>query len=169
MIVFLSHLHVVAESIAHNKAVRHSDPVGLHGVPVPIVEVPNLRIIVVRYLHGVCMECWGHEPLEFPHAARMAHARTDLLLARHVCRRLPPCGPQSPWRRFPGMAHQARCCLQQRAFDSSRLKGGSRGQFWVGAPCSLQSLQVRFNYPARSHSRHCLILLLRAFGCGSMT
>ena len=43
-------LHMARQAIVHNQAVRHLHPVGLHGVPRPIVVVSYLRVIKVGHL-----------------------------------------------------------------------------------------------------------------------
>ena len=43
-------LHMARQAIVHNQAVRHLHPVGLHGVPSPIVVVSYLGVIEVGHL-----------------------------------------------------------------------------------------------------------------------
>ena len=41
------HLHLPVEPIVEQEVVGHPHPVGLHGMALPIVVVPNVAIIIV--------------------------------------------------------------------------------------------------------------------------
>ena len=47
-----SHLHHVEEAVVEDQALGHAQPVGLHGVPGPVVVASDLRIIEVGHLHA---------------------------------------------------------------------------------------------------------------------
>ena len=44
------HLHHVEEAVVQDQALRHAQPVRLHGVPWPVVVASDLRVVEVRHL-----------------------------------------------------------------------------------------------------------------------
>ena len=42
-------LHLPVEAVVEEKVVRHPHPVGLHGVALPIVVVPDITVVVVTH------------------------------------------------------------------------------------------------------------------------
>lgn len=42
-------LHAAVEAVVHDQVVRHSDSVRLHGVPLPVVVVPDRRLVEVAH------------------------------------------------------------------------------------------------------------------------
>lgn len=42
-------LHFVIHAVAHNKRMRHSDPMGFHGMTLSIVVIANLIVVVIRH------------------------------------------------------------------------------------------------------------------------
>ena len=45
-------LHLIMQTIMKYQIVRHSNPMGLHGVPRPIVKAAQFRVVEIRDLHS---------------------------------------------------------------------------------------------------------------------
>jgi hypothetical protein len=130
------HLHVLVQPVADDQPVCHAYPVRLHRVPLPVVEVPNLGIIIIRDLGAVaCARACalgGHNfALAHEHAT---HAPMPDACAHAV---VAPC---AQWRCRRGewgvlVPHAMRCIMQEGLqVLPPRVLGSAMRLPWMGAP-----------------------------------